>query len=156
MADLDETALLSDGIRFGKGLQMVNILRDLPKDLRQGRCYLPGPRLAEFRLEPASLLDAGAMERFRPLLLRYVRQASELLTAGWAYTNAMPRGEMRLRLACAWPALIGMKTLARLASGNVLDDRRRIKVGRSEIHRMVLRSVVCYPSRRAWDRMFRR
>ena len=29
------------GIRFGLALQMTNILRDIPRDLRQGRCYLP-------------------------------------------------------------------------------------------------------------------
>ncbi len=29
------------GIRFGKALQMVNVLRDCGSDLRIGRCYLP-------------------------------------------------------------------------------------------------------------------
>jgi farnesyl-diphosphate farnesyltransferase len=32
---------LSRGIRFGKALQMTNVLRDCGKDLRIGRCYLP-------------------------------------------------------------------------------------------------------------------
>src|SRR6266478_1488246 len=44
-AALDEGALIQNGIRFGKGLQLVNVLRDLPADLRQGRCYLPEDRL---------------------------------------------------------------------------------------------------------------
>ena len=35
---LDDTQLLADGVRFGKGLQLVNILRDLPADLKKGRC----------------------------------------------------------------------------------------------------------------------
>src|SRR5204862_8216496 len=38
------------GVRFGKGLQFVNVLRDIPKDLRIGRCYLPVS-------EPQALLD---------------------------------------------------------------------------------------------------
>jgi hypothetical protein len=33
---LDDAQLLANGIRFGKGLQLVNILRDLPADLRKG------------------------------------------------------------------------------------------------------------------------
>ena len=37
---LDDAQLLADGVRFGKGLQLVNILRDLPADLKKGRCYL--------------------------------------------------------------------------------------------------------------------
>src|SRR4029453_269706 len=34
---LDERVLLRNAVRFGKGLQLVNILRDFPSDLRQGR-----------------------------------------------------------------------------------------------------------------------
>ncbi|HEY8991731.1 MAG TPA: squalene/phytoene synthase family protein, partial [Luteolibacter sp.] len=36
-----EAWLLERGIAYGKGLQLVNILRDLPRDLAAGRCYLP-------------------------------------------------------------------------------------------------------------------
>jgi len=153
-ADLDDTFLLASGIRFGKGLQLVNILRDLPGDLRQGRCYLPRTRLAAGGLEPAALLDAGAMGRFRPLYAAYLRQAEELLAAGWAYTSALPRGQLRVRLACAWPALIGMKTLARLRTVNVLDNRCRVKVSRREVRSLMLHSVLCCSSPRAWNRLF--
>jgi farnesyl-diphosphate farnesyltransferase len=154
-ADLDDTFLLSGGIRFGKGLQLVNILRDLPGDLRQGRCYLPRTRLAANGLEPAALLDAGAMGRLRPLYAAYLKQAEELLAAGWAYTNALPRNQLRVRLACAWPALIGMKTLARLRSANVLDSRR-VKISRREVRSLMRHSVLCCANQRAWDRLFER
>ncbi|PYK59246.1 MAG: farnesyl-diphosphate farnesyltransferase, partial [Verrucomicrobia bacterium] len=49
---LDDDFLLANGVRFGKGLQLVNILRDLPRDLRQGRCYLPADRLWAIGLAP--------------------------------------------------------------------------------------------------------
>ncbi len=48
----DDAVFLRDGIRFGKGLQYVNILRDLPRDLRKGRCYLPSQTLAAAGLIP--------------------------------------------------------------------------------------------------------
>jgi farnesyl-diphosphate farnesyltransferase len=153
-ADLDETFLLCSGIRFGKGLQLVNILRDLPEDLRQGRCYLPSRRLAQAGLEPSSLLDPGAMGSFRPLYAGYIRQAEELLAAGWTYTNALPRSQVRVRLACAWPILIGMRTLAHLRSVNVLDTSQRVKVSRGEVRLLMIRSVLCYPRQTAWDRLF--
>lgn len=153
-AELDETFLLTRGILFGKGLQLVNILRDLPGDLRQGRCYIPRLRLAECGLQPESLLDAGAMSRFRPLYISYLDQAHELLAAGCAYTNALPRNQRRVRLACAWPALIGMRTVARLRAANVLDPGKRIRVRRGEVYGIVLRSLICYPSPRAWNRLF--
>src|SRR5205085_6223283 len=51
-AQLDDVLLLANAVRFGKGLQLVNLLRDLPKDLREGRCYLPAEALQHFRLTP--------------------------------------------------------------------------------------------------------
>src|SRR5882672_3208210 len=54
---MDEKQFIADGIRFGKGLQLVNILRDLPADLKNGRCYLPTEKLTATGLTASSLLD---------------------------------------------------------------------------------------------------
>ena len=153
-APLDEAALLADGIRFGQGLQLVNILRDLPADLRAGRCYVPAAALQAHGLCPADLLDPANARRFRPLYLALLAQADAHLAAGWAYTNALPRGCVRVRLACAWPILIGVKTLARLRVENVLEASRRVKVTRAEVRQLMLRSVLAYPRPRAWQRLF--
>ena len=153
-AVLDEPQLLTDAVRFGKGLQLVNILRDLPKDLSQGRCYIPAPRLDEFGLKPPDLRDPGAIDRFRPLYDRYLQQAEDHLHAGWRYTTALPYGCVRVRLACAWPILIGVKTIDRLRSGNVLDGRQRIKILRSEIWRIITLSIFLYPLRARWNQLF--
>jgi farnesyl-diphosphate farnesyltransferase len=153
-AGLDRLPLLTDGIRFGKGLQLVNILRDLPRDLRQGRCYIPRARLAEIGLSPKDLLDPLTITRFRPLYDMYLLEAEEQLAAGWAYTNALPRNEVRVRLACTWPVLIGLKTLSILRTANVLDDERRIKITRSEIRDLILRSILAYPFTAAWSHLF--
>ncbi|MDB6124883.1 MAG: Farnesyl-diphosphate farnesyltransferase [Pedosphaera sp.] len=153
-AKLDEELLLKNGVRFGKGLQLVNILRDLPRDLRQGRCYLPAEELAKAGLMPSDLLDPKMEPKFRSLYNRYLTLAEEHLTAGWAYTNALPWRCVRVRLACAWPILIGMNTLAKLRTGNVLDPQQRIKVSRPEVKRLILRSVLAYPWPGAWKRLF--
>jgi len=155
-ARLDDGFLLANGVRFGKGLQLVNILRDLPRDLRQGRCYLPAVRLAAHGLTVASLLDAGSMPRFRSLYEDYLGLAGSCLADGWAYTNARPPGEIRGRLACAWPILIGQRTLARLRASNALDGRQRVKVSRAEVKGLMLRSLWCYPWPRAWNRLYER
>src|SRR5207247_8940554 len=34
-----------EGVNFGKALQSTNVLRDIPSDLRHGRCYLPAADL---------------------------------------------------------------------------------------------------------------
>jgi farnesyl-diphosphate farnesyltransferase len=153
-AKLDDSFLLTNGVRFGKGLQLVNILRDLPVDLQRGRCYLPAERLLAFKLTPADLLGPANEPKLRPLYNGYLDQAAGHLAAGWAYTNALPRRQARVRLACAWPILIGAKTLAKLRAGNVLDPRQRIKISRAEVRRIVLRSVAFYPWPTAWKGLF--
>lgn len=153
-AALDDEFLLTNGVRFGKGLQLVNILRDLPRDLRQGRCYLPGDRLWTVGLTPAELLQPANEAKLRPLYDSYLTQAEEHLTAGWDYTNALPRSPMRVRLACAWPILIGMKTIDKLRAGQVLAPELRLKVTRSEIRGIVWRTLYAHPLPKAWDRLF--
>ena len=153
---LDESLLLERGVRFGRGLQMVNILRDLPADLRAGRCYLPSDGLARVGLRPEALLQSSNEKAFRPFYDSLLAQARGHLEAGWAYTLMLPRGMRRLRLACAWPLLLAARTLELLETENVLIPDRRIKVSRREVRSLLLRSVLLYPFPRAWDRLFRR
>src|SRR5580658_1622871 len=63
-ARLDEKQFVMDGIRFGKGLQLVNILRDLPADLKKGRCYLPAERLEPAKLFQETLLSPANEAKF--------------------------------------------------------------------------------------------
>jgi farnesyl-diphosphate farnesyltransferase len=155
-AGLDESALLRDGVRFGKGLQLVNILRDLPRDLRQGRCYLPAERLQRVSLAPRDLLEAGNHPRLRPVYDELLNVAQAHLSAGWDYTNRLPRSAMRVRLACAWPILIGVKTLAQLRKENPLDAARRVKVDRAAVRQILLATILRYPFRGAWTGLFDR
>lgn len=150
---VDEAKLLAQAVRFGKGLQLVNILRDLPRDLRQGRCYLPADRLAEINLAPAELLDPANAPRLRPLYDQYLDQAEAHLVAGWEYTNALPENQTRLRIACAWPILIGMKTLEKLRAGNPLDPAVRLKATRGEVRWIVVKSVLLAPFKEDWQRL---
>jgi farnesyl-diphosphate farnesyltransferase len=149
---IDDQFLLENGVRFGKGLQLVNVLRDIPHDLRNGRCYLPASELAEAKLQPNDLLNAANEPRFRLVFDRWLAKAESHLHAGWQYTNALPRNAARVRLACAWPILIGLRTLDRLKVESVLDPERRIKVSRSEVRHIMIRSALLYPFSTIWRR----
>jgi farnesyl-diphosphate farnesyltransferase len=146
---------VATGVRFGKGLQLTNILRDLAADLRQGRCYLPRPRLAALGLAPADLLEPANLGRLRPLYDEYLAAAEAHLRAGWAYTNALPWTQPRLRLACALPILIGIETHKLLRAGNPLGSPRPIKISRRDVKRLFRRAVLLYPWAGAWQRMVR-
>jgi farnesyl-diphosphate farnesyltransferase len=134
----DQSCMIPLGIRYGKGLQMVNILRDLPRDLRNGRCYIPKTLLEQVNLSPAQLLDEASSPAFRPLFRKLIQEARDHLDQGWRYTMAIPRMEVRLRLACMWPLLIGIRTLQRLSvSQLVLSPTCPIKIGRRDVYQIV-------------------
>ena len=138
LAQWDRNVMAPVGIRYGKGLQLVNILRDLPQDLRRGRCYVPIALLKEVGMSPKDLLDKQNAPIFQPVLRRLVHMALEHLDQGWRYTLAIPRSEIRLRLACMWPILIGVRTLqGLLASPNLLDPSAPVKTSRGEVYRMM-------------------
>jgi farnesyl-diphosphate farnesyltransferase len=145
----DLPAMRAQGVRFGKALQLTNVLRDLPRDLRIGRCYLPGRELTPLGLVPADLLDPGAAPRVRPLYDRILRLALDHYEVGWRYTLAIPAAEVRMRLACAWPLLIGLGTLELLArSPDILDPDRRIKLSRAAVRGILARSALLVWSNR--------
>jgi len=153
-ARLDEQQFINDGIRFGKGLQLVNILRDLPADLKIGRCYLPAQRLAEAKVLPEVLLSPATEARFLPLFREYLDKAESHLAAGWRYTNTLPFRQFRLRLACAWPVLFGVKTIEKLRTAGVIDLQQRVKVSRAEVRQIIFHSVVRSPLAPAWRQLY--
>ena len=153
-APLNDADLLAKALAFGKGLQLVNILRDLPSDLRHGRCYMPRDALEQFGLAPQDLLDTASEARLRPLYDRYLDVADGFLKTGWAYTELLPRRCVRVRLACAWPLLIGRETLALLRVSNMLKPQPPIKITRRQVKSIIWRSVLYYPWPTAWRQLF--
>ena len=154
-AALDEPALLAKAVRFGKGLQLVNILRDVAADLRHGRCYLPESELAAHGLSAKALLQPDNEPRARPVYNQWLEAAEAHLRAGWDYTNMLPRSCVRVRLACAWPLLIGRDTLRLMRAGNPFDPAHRLKVSRGKVRAIIMRSVLLYPWDGAWKNLYR-
>ncbi len=128
-----EEIFFENGIRFGKALQMINILRDIPEDLRFGRCYIPGHRLEEHALTPDDLLDSNNIGTFRPLYDEYLDLTSRHLDAAVEYIRMIPERQFRLKAASMLPVLIGQRTVTLLREGNILDSEEKIKVTRDEM-----------------------
>src|SRR5262249_457774 len=103
---------------------------------------------------PHDLLQPANEPRFRLVYDRYLDMAEGHLVAGWAYTNLVPRRCMRVRLACAWPLLIGRETLRLLRTAHFLDPSHRIKITRGQVRNIIWRSVLSYPWPKAWQNLF--
>ena len=160
LAHWDEQEMRSLGMRFGLALQMTNILRDLPKDLQMGRCYLPQTELDRAGLLPRDLLDTTSIDSARPVLAWGIRRTLDHYSAAESYILAIPRRNLRLRLAALWPAIIGLGTLIRLSrSADWLNADTRIKIPRSSVYGIIALSLLCGLSNtliRHWFKRIRR
>lgn len=118
-----EAELLERGVAYGKGLQLVNILRDLAADLAVGRCYLPvtDPH------DPAELLACHA---------RWLDQTEEWLGEGEVYADRLRL--RRLRAATVLPALLARKTLEPLRGAAWKDLQKRNKIPRSAVYQSLV------------------
>jgi farnesyl-diphosphate farnesyltransferase len=126
------------GIRFGKGLQLTNIVKDIAHDLQKGRCYIPEAMLVEAGLTPRDLLNQTNLPRLRPVLSKLVRMATEHLDQGWMYTMSIPRHEMQLRLSCMWPILSAGESLKLvLHSPDLLNPKLKVKIPRSKVYQIL-------------------
>lgn len=132
-SDLPKDRLLTLGVDYGKALQLVNILRDLPADFASGRCYLPAD---ETTAALWSQKPAAAREEY----LRWIRRAAELLESGRQYIKSLRPA--RLRLGCYLPWELGRQTLTLLAARMPLETKERVKVSRSDVRWALLRGAV--------------
>lgn len=77
--------MIEAAIRYGKGLQLVNILRDVDEDAQRGRSYLCSSRE------------------------KWQQRARKYLLDGMDYSQRL--GSFRLRFTAILPAMLGLKTL---------------------------------------------
>ena len=115
--------MLKLAAEYGRGLQLVNILRDLPADLRSGRCYLPVN-------DPSD--EARLMTHFSEWRKIAVRRVG----SGLEYSKALR--SKRLRVASSLPALIGLETLELLEIASLRDIEKGIRVPRSRVYSLLL------------------
>lgn len=115
--------LLTHGRCFGQGLQLINILRDVPKDTRLGRSYLPA-------VPP----EASADEKWRAAQ-PWIDRCRENLQHGRAYAAGI-KG-VRCRFVVWLPLLLAEATLDRLIAAGPVAMTTPVKVPRSEMKRFL-------------------
>ncbi|MAD26370.1 MAG: farnesyl-diphosphate farnesyltransferase [Verrucomicrobiales bacterium] len=143
-----EAQLFENAVLFGKALQLINILRDLPEDLRAGRCYIPGTVLSEHNLKPTDLLEQETMDRFQPIYTSYLKKTVDYFEAAASYIDMLPFSQFRMRGACTLPVVIGLKTVRLLQQENILKNENRIKISRPEVKLMMRQSALALTSRK--------
>lgn len=111
----ERRALMEEaGVRYGCGLQLVNILRDRAEDATRGRSYL---------VEGADTA-------------RWMSRAGRYLQDGVDYSTRL-RG-FRLRFASMLPALIGLKTIALMRR---TSHEPKVKIPRRAVYLTMLQAA---------------
>lgn len=154
---LSRPDFVARGVRLGKALQYVNVIRDAAADLREGRCYVPRALLAKHGLTPEDLRDPARRRLAWPVLDELRALALGHVDAAFPYVMAIPRWEPRLRLAALWPLWIGLGTLEKIAAAeDPLDPARPIKITRADVYRILAESSMAVGVDRALERLHRR
>ncbi len=102
---------------FGRALQYINILRDVPEDQNLGRFYLPS-------------LDSP---NFKHVFLRRARRALLALSRAVVYPHFFDRRAWRHRVSVFLPLVIGLRTLELLFADGGPKHEARVKVPRWEV-----------------------
>ena len=130
------------GVRLGKALQLVNVLRDVPADLAEGRCYLPATMLDDAHVRPSELSDPVLRRKVAPVVETLRQRALDHVDAAFPYVLAIPATQPRLRLAALWPLWIGLGTLEKIRDAkDPLDPSTTIKISRNAVYALMAESL---------------
>lgn len=155
MKHCDIKKLCDLGLRFGQGLQMTNVLKDLGKDLYNGRCYLPQDSLDQLGLKMEMLPELRSLKTVQSLLIQLVRYTTTHLQYAQGYLRLLPLRAVRLRLSCMWPLLFALQTLDELLQNHsLLLPEARVKISRVAIYRTMLLTLPCMFSHRLCSRYY--
>ena len=137
-ASLPRDEMVKLGTRYGQGLQLLNILRDQPKDMAAGRCYLPAGEIRAAGIHDLSW-PAADWKPWNAVRRPWLKEARARLVSGRDYVRALK--SVRLRFAAVLPLLIGEATLDLLEKQPGDQPPQSAKISRPQVKRLLLRAL---------------
>jgi phytoene synthase len=116
-------------VQLGLALQITNIIRDVGKDLRNGRIYLPQEDLARFHYSEAELQDRHYNERFLRLMEFEAARARQFFASA---AVSLPREDRRSMVAAEIMASVYRGLLDRMERDKFRVFEKEYRVGRCE------------------------
>lgn len=140
---------------FGLALQTVNVIRGLRKDYERGWVYVPKKFLEAVNLSAHELFQPENCEEAIKVLDMLADKAERHLHAALMCVKSLPSWQHRIRLACIFPLLFAIRTLA-ISRRNTDVFSREAKMTRAEVKRIV-RDATLWGWSNAWlDRYSRK
>lgn len=125
------------GARMGKGLQLINILRDIGEDTRDGRCYLP--------CQPGEIQTEWSL---------WLQNCTEHLECGLRYVQHV--NHTKLRYATALPLLLGIQTVAKMRATPWERILQGVKISRLDVASILAQAAIACRSPSALERLYRK
>jgi farnesyl-diphosphate farnesyltransferase len=119
---------------FGKGLQLVNIIRDMPSDWKCNRSYIPNELLEKYDLTRQSIFDTHNVLRSKKMIDELIDIALSYLDGALQYIVNIPKAELRIRLSCLLPLFWALRTLRTIKKNiDIFFQKEKIKISRAII-----------------------
>lgn len=121
---------------FGLALQTVNIIRGLRKDYERGWVYVPRTFYEPLGLTRDDLFSPEHAVQILQVIQRLADKAETHLQYGLNYITNLPKWLHGLRLACMWPLLFAVRTLA-VSRDNIDVIISEAKITRTDVKKII-------------------
>jgi farnesyl-diphosphate farnesyltransferase len=118
------------------------------KDYERGWVFVPRTFYTQVGLTHSDLFEPEHLPTAMCVVDMLARKAERHLASGMTYITAFPRHQHRIRLACMWPLLFAVKTLA-VSRNNHNVLLTEAKIGRSQV-RQIMRDTFLLGWSNAW------
>ena len=128
--------------RFGQGLQMTNILKDIWDDNKRGACWLPQSIFNECGFDLKNLKPGQKSIEFERGLSQLIAIAHKQLNDALEYTLLIPRNETGIRNFCLWALGMAILTIRKLNKHKDFNEGQQVKITRRSVKMTVLTSRI--------------
>jgi len=135
--DARRQALMSRAVRFGQGLQMTNILKDIWEDLERDTCWLPRDVFLRHGFDLGRMQSRRADPAFDRGMNEMVGIAHSCLRDALAYTLLIPRREAGVRRFLLWAIGLAVLTLRKIDRYPGFTSGDQVKVSRRTVRAVV-------------------
>ena len=152
--DARREALMSRAVRFGQGLQMTNILKDVWDDLQRDTCWLPREVFSRHGFDLDQLQSRHPDPAFDRGMNEMVGIAHSCLRDALSYTLLIPRREAGIRRFLLWAIGLAALTLRKIHHHPGFTSGAQVKVSRRTVRAVVVSTSTLSPSNSALTAIF--
>lgn len=121
---------------FGLALQSVNIIQGMRKDYLRGWIFTPNSFFEKVKISTEDFFNVSDEDKALEVIDLLVKKAENHLRKGLEFVMAIPKSQVRIRLACMWPLFFAVKTLV-LSNKNLDLLRKDVKITRTDVNEII-------------------